>query len=195
MPKRNITPARKKKIKTLLSMMNKQNRRFIPIAPPLVEMMDLVIEENELDFLIRMGTEPYDFEQAKRESRMPADRFASFFDEVQRKGYVHIARDPTGKTKFSLSAIAVGWYETMMHYSVGKPHEKAFSEHWDQFFKFFQAFNFFPLRPIQNGVMRRLLTPSQDTALMAPKDEDKKGRGTIPVNASLSQDTKIYPSF
>jgi hypothetical protein len=40
MAKSKISPIRKKKIKTLLSMMNKQNRRFIPIALPLVEMMD-----------------------------------------------------------------------------------------------------------------------------------------------------------
>ena len=42
MAKSKISSARKKKIKTVLSMMNKQNKRFIPIATPLVEMMDLM---------------------------------------------------------------------------------------------------------------------------------------------------------
>ncbi len=31
-----------------------------------------------------------------------------------------------------------------MHYIVGKPEEQAFSEKWNEFFKYFQKFNFFP---------------------------------------------------
>ena len=71
-------PARKKKIKTLLSLMNKQNRRLIPIAPPLVEMMDLVTTDDELDYLLKMGTGLYRHEQATAASSMPT-RSVSIF--------------------------------------------------------------------------------------------------------------------
>lgn len=195
MPKRRINSTRKKKIRKLLSMMNKQNQRFIPIAPPLIEMMDLVTSEEEIDFLIRMGREPYDFDHAKLQSKMAGDRFTAFFDELQRKGYIHIEGDSEGKERYSLAAIAVGWYETMMHYSVGKIHEREFSEKWDQFFRFFKTFNFFPLRNIQDMAMRRVLKPSQDTALMAPRKGGNKDRVTIPVDNRLTHETKIYPSF
>ena len=195
MTQRPITPARRKKIKRLLASMNKQNLRFIPVAPPLVEMMDLVIEAEELDYLLKMGTKTHDFDQAKALGAMPADRFQAFFDRLQRKGYVHIERDRDGRPAYRLAAIAVGWYETMMHYSVGKPYEKEFSEKWNAFFQFFQKFNVFPIRNIQNVVMPKILTPSQDTALMQPEARGRKGKINLPVNTKLTHDTKIYPSF
>ncbi len=195
MTQRNIAPSRKKKIKKLLASMNKQNLRFIPVAPPLVDMMDLVIEDQELDFLLKMGTQSYDFDQARALSGMAANRFQSFFDAIQRKGYVHVGRDNDGNIAYRLAAIAVGWYETMMHYSIGKPHEREFSEKWNEFFKFFQKFNFFPLRDVQNVVMPKILTPSQDTALMQPEIKGRKGKINLPVNTKITQDTKVYPSF
>ena len=125
-----LTPERKKKIKSLLSMMNKQNLRFIPIAPPLVEMMHLVTSDAEINYLLKMGTDLYDYSQAEQASSMPQDQFQSFFNKMQRKGLVHIEYDSDGKEKYRLNAIAVGWYECMMHYIMGKPNEKEFSEKW-----------------------------------------------------------------
>ena len=56
MASEEISPARKKKIKSLLGMMNKQNKRLIPVTPPLVRMMDMVVTDPELDCLLKMGT-------------------------------------------------------------------------------------------------------------------------------------------
>ena len=106
-----ITAARKKKIKALLSMMNKQNQRLIPVVPPLVEMMDLVTTEEELDYLLQMGTHLHNYEKALKASGMSAYQFQSFFDTMKRKGLVHIEYDETGKEEYRLNAIAVGWYE------------------------------------------------------------------------------------
>jgi hypothetical protein len=53
-----------KKIKTVLLMMNKQGKRLLPVAPPLVEMMDLATTDDELDYLIKMGTGLYSYQQA-----------------------------------------------------------------------------------------------------------------------------------
>ena len=195
MAQSKINPTRKKKIKALLSMMNKQNQRFIPSAPPLVEMMNLVTNDDELNYLLKMGTGLYDYEQAAKASNMSEEQFQSFFDTMKRKGLVHIEHDSNGKEEYRLNAIAVGWYEAMMHYMVGKPHEKEFSEKWDEFFKFFQKFNFFPLRNVQNIVMRNLLKPTQDTALMNPEIKSKNKRKTIPINTSITSGSKVYPSF
>jgi Pyruvate/2-oxoacid:ferredoxin oxidoreductase delta subunit len=195
MAHRKIAPFRKKKIKKLLSLMNKQNVRFIPVAPPLVDMMDLVVEDEELDFLITMGTELYDFEQIKSLSGMTESHFQTFFGELQRKGYVHVGCDRHGNDEYSLAPIAIGWYETMMHYSVGKQHEKEFSEKWNEFFKFFQKFNFFPLRNAQDVVMRNFLKPTQDTALMKPTEKGRKGKINLPVNTKVTHETNVYPSF
>ncbi len=190
-----MTSQKKKNIKKLLSMMNKQNLRFIPIAPPLVEMMNLVTSDDEINYLLQMGTGLYDYERAAKDSGMPEDQFTSFFDEIQRKGLVHIEYDSKGGEKYRLNAIAVGWYEAMMHYIMGKPNEKEFSKKWNEFFKFFQKFNFFPSRNIQNLVLPKLLTPSQDVALMNPEIKSKNKRKTIPIGIDATQEAKVYPSF
>jgi Pyruvate/2-oxoacid:ferredoxin oxidoreductase delta subunit len=190
-----MTSERKKKIKSLLSMMNKQNLRFIPVAPPLVEMMNLVTHDDELNYLLQMGTGLYDYEHAAKASSMPEDQFQPFFDEMKRKGLVHVEYDSKGNEEYRLNAIAVGWYEAMMHYIMGKPHEKEFSEKWDEFFKFFQKFNFFPSRNIQNLILPKLLKPSQDVALMNPEIKSNNKRKTIPIGADVAQGAKVYPSF
>jgi NAD-dependent dihydropyrimidine dehydrogenase PreA subunit len=196
MAQSKMSSTRKKKIKTLLSMMNKQNQRFIPIAPPLVEMMNSVTTDNELDYLLQMGTGLYDYEQAVKASSMSEEQFQSFFDTMKRKGLVHIEYDSSGKEEYRLNAIAVGWYEAMMHYLVGKPQEKAFSEKWNEFFIFFRKFNFSPLRNVQNMVLRPFLKPAQDAAIMNPAMKGMKKRKTIPINtAVVSPDSMVYPTF
>ncbi len=118
-----MASARKKNIKTLLSMMNKQTQRFFPIVQPLVEMMDLVITDDEIEYLLKLGTELYSYEGAAKVNSLPDEQFQSFFDQMKRKGLIHVEFDENGKEKYRLNAIAVGWYEVMMHYIVGKPQE------------------------------------------------------------------------
>ena len=124
----NIASDRKKRIKKILSMMNKQNKRFIPVAPPLIEMMDLVTSDQEINYLLQMGTGLYDYKVALQNSDMPEEDFQAFFDEMKRKGLVYIENDESGQELYRLNAIAVGWYESMMHYIVGKPEEEASSD-------------------------------------------------------------------
>jgi len=196
MAKSKISSARKKKIKTVLSMMNKQNKRFIPIAPPIVEMMDLTTSDDELDYLLQMGTGLYDYEQAVKAGSMSKEQFESFFETMKRKGLVHMEYDSNGKEEYRLNAIAVGWYEAMMHYLVGKPQEKEFSKKWNEFFEFFVKFNFFPLRNLQNIVLRPFIKPSQDAAIMDPATKGNNKRKTIPINTEVtSPDSKVYPTF
>ena len=191
-----ILPARKKKIKTLLWMMNKQNQRFIPPARPLIEMMDLTTTDEELEFLLQMGTDLYDYALAFNASQMPAEQFQDFFDTMQRKGLVHIEYGESGTVQYRLNAVAVGWYEAMMHYIVGKPGEKVFSQKWNDFFRYFQKFNFFPLRNLQNLFLRRYSSPSQDAGLLDPAIQDKSKRKTIPINTGVSTvGSKVYPTF
>jgi ferredoxin len=195
MDQSKMTSTRKRKIKTLISMMNKQNQRFIVSAPPLVDMLNLVTSDDELDYLLQMGTELYSYEQAAKASNMPEEQFQLFFDTMKRKGLIHVENFSSEKEEYRLNAIAVGWYESMMHYIVGKPYEKEFSEKFDEYFKLFRKFNFFPLRNVQNIVLRHMLKPSQDTALMNPEIKSKNKKKTFPISAKITCDSKVYPSF
>jgi NAD-dependent dihydropyrimidine dehydrogenase PreA subunit len=191
-----MAPSRKKKIKTLLARMNRQNKRFIPVAPPLVEMMDMTTSDAELDYLLTLGPAPFDYEQAARAAGdMPDHAFAAFFDIIKRKGLVHTELLADGREEYRLNAIAVGWYEAMMFYLVGHPVEKAFSEKWDAFFRFFQKFNVFPLRSVQNVFMRGKMIPNQGTALLNPEHRGKNKRKTIPINTEIGYKSLVYPAF
>ena len=190
-----IPSVRKKKIKKLLSMMNKQNDRFFLIAPPLVEMMDLSITDAELDFLLKMGFDRYDTETAKSAAAQPDAAFDAFFDPIKRKGLVHIELDEKGNETYRLNAIAVGWYEAQTHYLMGKPEEKLFSEKFLEFVKFFQKFNFTPVRGMQNLVLRSIVKPSQGTGIMDPATKGKSKKKVIPISAEVSApDSQVYPT-
>lgn len=195
MEKPRISSDRKKKIKTILSMMNKQNQRLIPVAGPLIEMMDLATTDDELAFLLKMGTGQYNYEHARKSSSMSDEQFEKFFDTMQRKGLVHVEYGNDGKEQYRLNAIAVGWYECMVHYLMGKPLEKEFSQKWNEFFQFFKKFNFFPLRNIQNLVMPSLLNPSQYTGIIDPEIQGKNKRKVIPLNKNVSvPNQRVYPT-
>jgi len=100
--------------------------------------MDLVITDDEIEYLLKLGTELYSYEGAAKVSSSPDEQFQLFFDQMKRKGLIHVEFDENGKDrKYRLNAIAVGWYEVMMHYNVGKPQEKEFSEKWNEFFEYF----------------------------------------------------------
>lgn len=196
MTQTKIRPARKKKVRALLMMMNKQNQRFFPITPPLVEMMDLVIGNDELDYLLEMGTGSYSYEQAAKVATMSDKAFQTFFETMKQKGLVHIQYDENEKEKYRLNAIAVGWYEMMMFYMMGKPHEIEFSEKWNEYFKFFRKFNFYPVRDLLNLVLGYYMQPAQSIGLINPAIYKKSKKKTIPINISLSfSGTKVYPAF
>jgi Pyruvate/2-oxoacid:ferredoxin oxidoreductase delta subunit len=191
-----MTPAKSKKIKTVLSMMNKQNQRMVPVVRPLVEMMDMSASEEELDFLIKMGAGLYNCEQAFKAANMPAQAFDAFFDTIRRKGLVHVEYNDDGKELYRLNAIVVGWYEVMVLYAMGKPEEKEFSQKWDEYFKFFKKFNFPPLRNVINLALGGFSKPSQGTGIMNPEIKGKTKSRTIPINATLSvSDPAVYPTF
>ncbi len=193
---KKIQADRQKKIKTVLSMMNRQNQRLIPVIRPLVEMMDMTASDDELDFLIRMGTGVYDYDSALDMSNRTRESFEPFFDDIIAKGLVHVEYDGENTPSYRLNAVAVGWYEVMMLYLAGKPQEKAFSEKWDEFFKWFRKFNVAPLRHIQNIVLRPLLNPAQAVGIMDPAIAGKTKSKTIPINTTLpALDPTVYPTF
>ena len=190
-----ISSARKKKIKKLLAMMKKQNDRFFIIAPPLVEMMDLAITDAELDFLLRMAFSHYDAEAGKSAAGMSDASFKAFFEPIKQKGLVHIEFDAKGNETYRLNAIAVGWYEAQVHYLMGRPEEKLFSEKFQEYIDFFARFNFTPLRDMENFALRRIVKPSQGVGIMDPATKGKSKKKVIPINTEVaSPDAAVYPT-
>jgi ferredoxin len=190
-----IPSAKKKKIKKVLALMNKQNRRFVPIVKPLIEMMDMSTNDNELDFILTMGTERFDYKNALNKSNMKDVFFKDFFEKIKRKGLVHAEHDSSGDEIYRINAIVVGWYEVMMFYNKGNPQATDFYDKFIEFFKTFQKFNFFPIRELQNIIMRKFKYPTQSIGLMAPTKESSI-RKKITINTTVSDmETNVYPTY
>lgn len=195
MPQPKSSPTRKKKIRTILNRMTKQSERFLVVAPPLVDMMDLTTTDEELDFLLQLGTVMHTYKQLWSISGMPEKRFKPFFDTVRRKGLVYPVHKGDDIESYRLNAIVVGWYEVMMHYLVGKPEENKFSEKSDEYFRFGAKFNVAPLRNVQNAVFRHILKPTQDAGIMEPATQCKNKRKIIPINTVVAAPTtQVYPT-
>ncbi|MGM0451956.1 MAG: 4Fe-4S binding protein [Thermodesulfobacteriota bacterium] len=194
MAEASMSPARKKKLKTLFSRMNRQNNRFFINAPPLLEAMDMVLSADELDYLLKLGTGAHDYESARQKSRMPAVTFEPFFETLIKKGFIHPRPDETGRDWYQLNAIAVGWFETQVHYLNGKPEEAAFSRKFSQYMAYFRRFNVAPLRGVQNTVLRPLLRPTQSVGFMT-SDTASKDKRIIPINTeAAAPDSFVYPT-
>ena len=74
MTKNKISVQKKKDdLKKLVSLMNKQNKRFIPPFDPILKTIDFVITEEELNLLLMMGTDMYSYEQVAALSNMNSE--------------------------------------------------------------------------------------------------------------------------
>ena len=79
MTKNNKISLRNKKgdLRKLVILMNKQNKRFMPPFDPILKTIDLVITPDELDLLLKMGTDLYSYEQVAALSGMNSEKFKS----------------------------------------------------------------------------------------------------------------------
>jgi len=84
-------------------------------------MMDMSITDDELIFLLRIGTDHFGYKRLKEASEMDENGFQVFFNTLMQKGLLRPESSEKGKEEYRLNAIVVGWYESMMHYLAGKP--------------------------------------------------------------------------
>jgi len=185
---------RKRKLFTLANAMNKQNERFLPVIPPLLDMLDLVITSEELDYLITMGPHLYTYEQAASLSQMRDVEFSPFFETLKRKGFINIKLNEKGEERYQLNPLATGWYELQFHNLIGKPEAMEFSKRANDFFSYPRKLNFFPFRNLQNAILQPVLKPYQSVGIMESQKGPSRGK-KIEVNQSLSASgSKIYPT-
>jgi hypothetical protein len=122
-----MTPARKDKLRTLARLMNQQNRSFIPITGPLLNCFDLVIQPDETDFLIHMGTEPFSYDKARTLCPKPDDGFREFIDTLLKKGLILPRCYGVEDNVYVLAPILVGWFELQLCGGRETPEKKEFA--------------------------------------------------------------------
>ena len=102
---------RKSDLRKLVTLMNKQNKRFMPPFDPILKTIDLVITPEELDLLLKMGTDLYSYEQVAALSGMNSEKFNSLFESLKQKAFVGIKLSETNEERYTLHPFVVGWFE------------------------------------------------------------------------------------
>lgn len=185
-----MTFERKTKLKNLVKLMNQQNERHMPAVKPLLEMMNMVLSSEELDYLIKLGITPYTYEQAAEIANMTESGFKTFFDTLGEKGFIRIKYNESGERQYILNAILVGWIEAQIPYLMGKPQEKEFAKKmYVDLINYGKKFTFFPLRNLQNIILKSTLKSNQSVGIVEfSKESESKTvidvKQTIAVNDS-----------
>jgi hypothetical protein len=167
MTKNKISLQKKKSdLKKLVSLMNKQNKRFIPPFDPILKTIDLVITEEELNLLLMMGTDLYSYEQVAALSNMNSEKFNSIFESLKQKAFIGIKYTETSEERYTLNHFLVGWFEGQVTYLIGKPEEKEFARRYMEFYDSLRNRNFFPLRNIMNIMAKRAPVSNQSVGMI-----------------------------
>ncbi len=149
MPGKNISLQKKKRdLRELVLLMNKQNKRPFPPVNSFLKIIDLVLTEDELDLLLHLRTDLYSYEQAAAVSDMNGEKFNSLFESLKQKGFIGTRYTETGEERYTLNPFIVGWYEAQVPYLKGKPEEKEFARRIMGLFETLRNHNFFPFRKL-----------------------------------------------
>lgn len=195
MKDKKITLQKKKSdLKKLVLLMNRQNRRYFPPVKAILESIDYLLTDEELQLLLRLGTDRYSYDQAVAASGMDPEPFRIIFDTLIKKGYIGIKYSESGEEGYSLHPFIVGWFEAHVPYLIGTPEEKEFARRWMRFFTTFRNYNFFPARNIMNRVLRSSKISNQSVGTVS-EVKNEKGKSIININRTIDvPDSKIYPT-
>ncbi len=184
----------KTKLRKLVLLMNKQNKRPFPPLAPILRVMDCVLSGDELDLLLQLGTDAYTQEQAAAASNMGAGRFEALFETLKQKGFVGSRFEGAGEERYVLNPFLVGWFEAQVPYLIGKPEEREFARRWMDFMGAARNLNRFPLRTLFNTMIRMGRVDNQSVGLVR-SHKDQKGKSIISIEESVEvPDSRIYPT-
>ena len=185
---------KKRDLRKLIMLMNKQNNKFFPPIDALLKTMDFVLTREDLSLLLRLGTDIYSYEQAAAASGIDPGKFKPLFESLKQKGFIGIKYTGADEERYSLHPIIVGWFEAQVSYLIGKPDEKEFARRWMEFVEAGRRYNFFPLRNIMNVTIRTAPVTNQSVGLVH-ETKDAKGKSIININHTINvPDSKIYPT-
>ncbi|MBP1599647.1 MAG: 4Fe-4S ferredoxin iron-sulfur binding domain protein [Acidobacteria bacterium] len=187
-----IPPNREKNLRRLAGMMNTRHRHPFPITRPLLECFDIALEDEEVDLLLRIGTQPLKRIDIPSRSGMLPETATPLFERLVKKGFYWPQVAPDGEESFALAGIMLGWFEVFLSNGEERPEQQEFARRMDALIKSWGEMNFFPLRSIMNRRLRKSRPAQSILAAGRPDDRPVK---TIPVDRTVSAaPAKIYPA-
>jgi ferredoxin len=183
--------SRIKKLRQLAGLMNTRHQNPFPLTGELLGCFDIALSDDEVDFLLTMGTEPYTYEQAASQSH--SQGFPQFFKRLIRKGLAWPQEGRDGLKLFALPGIMTGWFEAYLWDGGETPEKREFARRLDVLMKSFGKYNACPLRTFFNESVR---SSQPHQSILVPSSSPGPGKGRkIAVGKSVDlEPVKIYPS-
>jgi len=189
-----IERERESRLKTLAGLMNTRHQNPYPVAEPLLACLDIVLTDEEIDFLIAMGTEPYTYKGALARSSVEEERFETFFNGIVRKGYAWPHDTGDGVQWYRLPGFMLGAFEVYLADGEETPEKKEFAVRLDALLQSFAKYNVFPTRNFFNDQVRNSRTHQR---ILVPSGAAEGAGGTNRIAVGQTIDTepaKVYPA-
>jgi len=183
---------REQNLRKLAQMMNSRHRFPFPISKELVDCFDVALTSDEVEFLLRVGTEPLTRPELLARSGLREDLAEGLFEQLVKKGLLWSRAAGDKGEVFLLAGIMLGWFEVYLSDGQETPEKKEFAVRLDRLFRSFGKMNSFLMRALVNYKMRSL-KPAQ--SIVAPQITEPSGGRTIPVNRDIdAAPMKVYPA-
>ena len=190
MQQTKLSPERKKSLRKLAKLMNKQNAQPLPITNDLLKCFDVAISHDETDFLLKLELESHTYKEIMEISGLSEKQFKPFIRNILKKGLLSLGDTKDEKEKYVLSAILVGWFEIYLSDGEESEVKREFAKHFEKYTRFMGIRNFFPLRNYLNYKFKQNATPI--VRVVVPTKS--KGK-TIEINKKMDVGpVNIYPS-
>jgi hypothetical protein len=173
--------------------MNRQNEMPVLAIPQIVEILDYDLKDEEVDFLLKVGTTARTGEEMAELSGMEPGERGPFVDRLIQKGLLWPEQGVKGRGKIEITPFAVGWLEVQLFAGQDSPKSREFARRLENLFQSLRKLNVFPLRSLSNLLTRRMLKPYQTIGSIRKALSTKNGTA-ITVNRSLDHaSSTVFP--
>jgi ferredoxin len=194
MEKKKISKERLANLRTLAYQMNKQNSSSIPVTRALLDCFDVVITPEENEFLLKIGTDPLNYEQIFPFSELPEESFRPFLKTLCEKGLIWTRYTEEEEELYVLAPILLGWFEVFLSDGEDTPQKREFAHRVDDLFNSWGKFNVFPFRNLLNYHTQK--KSRSHRRIVIPQEMNEKVE-TVQVDMHQqikTPETKIYPT-
>ena len=183
---------RKKKLKKLINICNKHAKFSLPtFIGSLVNIFDTVLRDDEIDFLLKIGTDSLTIDEIKSRTKLPEQNFSKIFNRLMKKGILWSNTLESGETVFEIPPMMLGWFELNFADDKITPTKKEFSKHLTNYFNTFKKFNLPILRSLIN-LWIKLRPPMSEIAPISTKDK-RKSEKIIEINNKIKlSESKVF---
>ncbi|MHA1270864.1 MAG: 4Fe-4S binding protein [Candidatus Helarchaeota archaeon] len=183
---------RKKKLKKLVNICNKHAKFSLPtFIGSLVQAFDTVLNDEEVDFLLKIGTASLTLENLKSQVNLSEADFSRIFNSLINKGILWSNSLETGEIVFEIPPMMLGWFELSFADNKITTEKKEFSKHLTNYFNTFKKFNLPILRSFIN-LWIKYRPPMSEIATLSIQ-EPKKSEKIIKINNKIElTESKVF---